>query len=152
MDLPKSFYLGPTAEQIEEYIEFIDWSLMPINRIPKETKEKFSDVKQLQLIIWMQEIFDTYEIKENKITFPDSLFFFKDRICYIELDKKGIIRLSYDGILNIIDNTFTFDLVNIACPIIANLVNHHFGNESTLVDVLFDSRKITINNFFYPSS
>lgn len=150
MILPAEFYDNPTPEQIEENIEFIDWSIMPLHLITQDIRDKFSAYGKLRMVIWLQEIFDTYEVKEHKTAFPDTIFFFKDNKCYVEFDRGGIIRFTYKEVFYVMDKVFgTYPRES--GLIIKNIVNFHFGIENVSVHVLFSDRIKTINHFFAPS-
>jgi len=51
-------YTTLTVEKLEEYVEFVDWSLVPRKLITKDIQEKFSDLKELQARIILKELVD----------------------------------------------------------------------------------------------
>lgn len=150
MILPIEFYDNPTDEQIEENIEFIDWTIVPINLITQDIKDKFSDFRELQLIIWLQDILDTCEVMKNNSEFPNAIFFFRDRNCLIEFYKGEIMQISYEEIITAIVLKFNLELLGTAFPIISNVAKYHFGKENIKVTALFDDRRNRINYLFDP--
>lgn len=147
MILPTEFYENPTTEQIEENIEFIDWSIMPLNLITEDIKEKFSGVRILAAIIWLQDILNFYEVKRDEESFPNTAFYFKDNRCCIEFDRKTI-KLDYRTILLFMKTTFGIDLKEEAVPIIKNIARHHFGLSNIGFDVLVGNRPTEIAYHF----
>lgn len=151
MDLPKSFYLSPTAEQIEEYIEFIDWSLMPINRIPKETKEKFSWLNSLGMIIWLQDILSSCDVLENKTEFPNRVFFFRNDKLYAEFTKiegKGKVCFDYDETFEVIAGRFGLEINSDTLTLMRNVLKYQLGFNILDIEVLLRQRTREVEKFF----
>ncbi len=65
-----------TAEQIEEHVEFIDWSLIPSKLITVEIKEKFKSIPQLKARVWFENLLSQMVIRVDPDAFPDRIFYF----------------------------------------------------------------------------
>ncbi len=77
-----------TAEQLEEHVEFIDWSLVPPRLITDEIKKSFSMFKGLQARLWFEYLLFKMEKKEDKEKFPNETFFLIDDMWYMHIDLK----------------------------------------------------------------
>lgn len=78
-----------TEDQLEEFVEFIDWSLVSSSLLTEEVKRKFKDITELQVRLWFEELLNSMEIKMDRKKFPYSIFFFKEGEWYMELDTKN---------------------------------------------------------------
>ncbi len=162
MKLPANFYVNPTAEQIEEHIEFIDWSLMPLNLITNETKSRFSGIKMLNMITWLQGILSSCEVFEHKMPYINSTLLCRDEKCYVEISRSvdvgGIeiaglskvkIALANKEIFNEIKETFGIGLDLNTLGVVRNVIKWQFGLEEFIINVLDAERQKGIQRYFY---
>ncbi len=90
MDLkPKINYSNLTVEQIEEYVEFIDWSKISKELFTDEIKQKFGSFPQVRLRIWFEDLLDKIQIPNKHEKFIINVFYCKDNEGYLEFDKKS---------------------------------------------------------------
>lgn len=80
--LAPEFYKNLTSDKLEEYIEFVEWPLVPIHLITEEFKIKFSSFKEVVAIFWFKELLTSLDRKE----FEDVFFFYKGEKCYMTYD------------------------------------------------------------------
>lgn len=117
-----------TEDQLEEWVEFIDWSLVPSSLLTENIKKKFHSFPGLQLRIWFEDLFGSLEIKIDREEYPNRVFFFKGEEIYMELDEKdGNLSCSYKNIWS-----FFYDKIgrnhNETQRYIKNVVEMHFKN------------------------
>ncbi len=88
-----------TAEELEKYVEFIDWSMVPPYLITKEIRTKFNSIPQLQARLHLEDLFSKMENKQDQEKYPDCIFFFIEEDCYMELTlKNGNLWCSFEKI------------------------------------------------------
>ncbi len=56
-----------TAEQLEEYAEFVDWSLVPSHLITEEVKKSFGMLKSLKMRLWFDDLFVDIDEELEKV-------------------------------------------------------------------------------------
>lgn len=152
------FYDNPTVEQIEENIEFIDWSLMPLNLITQDIKDMFSTIPGLEVVKLLQNIFDTYETMENNDTYPNTVFFLRGNKCYASFDRKnGKINFNYKEVYVVMQKKFGFDPRDnnkadayLIDKLVKNVVKHQFGKEKATLGILAGAKYTEIQSFFCP--
>lgn len=101
-------YTTLTEEQIEELVEFINWSRVPSHFITENVRRKFSPIfKGLQIRIWFEDLLSSFQIKVDRRIYPDSIFFFIEGELYMELDiKTGDLWCSYDNMWSVFESKF----------------------------------------------
>lgn len=94
-----------SEDQLEEFVEFIDWSLVPSHLLTEDIKKRFSFIfKGLQVRLWLEELLFSFEAKIDEEKYPGTIFFFKKDKWYMDLDldlmnrKKGKIWCSRERI------------------------------------------------------
>ncbi len=87
MYLSKESYDTLTVEQLEENIEFLDWTLVPRKMFTHELQAKFSCVSKLRARVWFDRILDQITAKALEEKCPDIIFLFIDKRCYMHLNK-----------------------------------------------------------------
>ncbi len=91
-----------TAEQLEEYIEFVDdWLSVPSHLINEDLGKKFPSIRDLQRILWFENLYPKMVIKEDQTVFPNRIFYFIGDEWYMDLDSKtGVLCFSFKKIWN----------------------------------------------------
>lgn len=131
MNLSKESYDTMTAEQLEEYIEFIDWKEFPIGLINDELKTKFSNFPKLKARIWFEEILNSLERKTDSERFGNKIFFFKeDEILFEYSIKERTIYCSREKIWMFLSKECLFNYSDIVSFIIFMLDNKFQDLES----------------------
>ncbi len=65
-----------TVEQLEEHVEFIDWSLVPSKLLTTKIKKLFGSLPQLKARIQFEKILPKISLKEDQKRYPGWHFFF----------------------------------------------------------------------------
>ncbi len=65
-----------TEEQLEEHVEFINWSLVPPHLLTKNIRQIFKSVPQMNAKIWFEDLMSKMEIREDQERFPNIVFYF----------------------------------------------------------------------------
>ncbi len=91
-----------TIEQIEEKVEFIDWSLMPSHLITEDVKKSFGSMPQLNARLWFEDLLSKMVIKEDPKEFPNIVFFFIEDKYYMDSYKSRDLWCSYDRIWSVL--------------------------------------------------
>lgn len=117
-------YKNLTEDQIEEWLEIIDWSIIPSYLITESLKKKFQSFPDLQLRIWFEEILDSIEI-HNEASFSDPVSLKKDGNLYMEFDKnKENLWCSYDYVWVNFNKVFGDNIFKFA-RFIKNILKQH---------------------------
>ncbi len=77
-----------TVEQLEEYAEFVDWSMVPCNLITDDVRKSFGFLPALNARLWFEDLLSQMVIKEDQNKYLDRLCYFVDDIWYMNLDLK----------------------------------------------------------------
>lgn len=152
MVLPKAFYDNTTIEQIEEYIEFVDWSLVPLNLITEEFILKFSDIKIVKIIVWMQDILYSCEIKHDQMPFINTTLLLRDEKCYVEINNnsdKLKVTIAHKEVLLAIEENFRIGITIDMVGIVRNIIKWQFGLEEFAFNILDEQRQKGIQRYFY---
>lgn len=121
-------YKNFTEEQLEEWVEFIDWSLVPSHLLNEEVRTQFKDIKGLQVRIWFEDLLASLEIKVDKEKYPDSIFFFLEDKWYMELDQRiGDLWCSYELMWSFIEKKIKYPTWEVQ-RFIKNIVDNYFKN------------------------
>lgn len=87
-------YMNLTEEQIEEMVEEIDWTRVPIELITENIKEKFKDVKLLRFRVFLEDLMQ----RGN----------FQNTCMYTQLDGLKRIVRNQDNVFFVLDNKLMF--------------------------------------------
>ncbi len=117
-----------TTEQLEEYAEFVDWSLVPSELITEKIKKSFEPMSKLKTRLWFEDLLKQMVIKEDKKKYPQSIFFFIDEFLYMEIEfKNRNIWCSDDRIWLSFENKTEYKYKEIQI-FIKNLIKIHLKN------------------------
>lgn len=87
MFLNKESYDTLTADQLEEHIESVEWTLVPRKKITPELIEKFSCVSKLRARVWFDKMLDLLVPKAMEEKHPDIIFLFVGKRCCMYLNR-----------------------------------------------------------------
>lgn len=113
MKFAKEFYENLTAAELEENIEFIDWLLVPDNLLTDELANKFSCFLDLRPFIWFKLLLKSLEIKISEEKFPNEIFLFKGKTCYLNYNKENMELWISEEIWRILNNDYKFSYIKI---------------------------------------
>lgn len=71
-----------TEEQLEEFVEFIDWTLVPTYLLTEEIEKKFSCFPQAKARIWFERFYSELRILKS----GNHMFFFQGREMVMDLN------------------------------------------------------------------
>ncbi len=118
-----------TAEQIEEYVEFIDWSFVPFHLLTDNVKKLFGSIPRLVARIWLEDLLSQMVVKEDQEKFPDRIFFFIGDECLMNLELKNwSLWCSHDAIWSILEKKIGTEYSKVQ-SFIKNVMEQHFKNE-----------------------
>ncbi len=119
-------YKTLTVEQIEEHVEFIDWSMVPSYLITDELKTIFKSIPQLQARIWFEDLMSQMVIKEDQVKFQNRIYFFiKDKWCMEYVKSTNCLYCSYYRVWLLLTKKYNFNQLEFK-NFIHNLVLLHF--------------------------
>ncbi len=99
-----------TAESLEEYVEFIDWSIIPYHLLTEDVRKLFGSIPQLKARLWFEDLLSKMAVKENEKVFPDCVFFIIENECFIELNfRKKDFWFSLDSIWYVLEYKFYYN-------------------------------------------
>lgn len=101
-ELQKLDYENLTSEQIEEFVEFIDWSKVPIRFITDDVKNSFGAFPGLSLRVWFDDILSNLKPLKGYEEFIDGVCYrdIKEGNFLAEVDlKKNNLRLCNQKVL-----------------------------------------------------
>ncbi len=75
-----------TSDQLEEYAEFVDWSLVPSKLLTEEMKKTFGSIPILNARLWIDDLLSKMVIKKDQEKLPNIVFFFIGEEWYMELE------------------------------------------------------------------
>lgn len=156
-----------TEDQIEELIEEIDWTRIPIYLITENIKEKFKDVKLLRFRVFLEDLmqrgkfqnrcmYTDFEGVEREVVNKDNVFFVIDNkvMFSVELEYGKVhevllllnsMLLEFSKELHITDD----EIVNFAAAILFEFINTiFFFNEGNLYIDFYkcgDKGKVSLN-------
>lgn len=84
-----------TEGQLEEFVEFIDWHMIPDHWITEEVKRKFKDIPELQVRIWFEELLGSLVAKVDEDRFPGRVFFFRGEEVYMRIIEGNLIEKNF---------------------------------------------------------
>ncbi len=117
-----------TLEELEEHVESIDWFHVPSHLITEEIKKKFISIKQLNAIIWLNDLFSKMVIKEDQKEFPDELFFFIGDKWYMNLElKTGNLWCSKNNFWFVFGGKFHYNYTETS-KFLKNIMELHLEN------------------------
>ncbi len=137
-----------TAEDLEEYVEFIDWTLVSPKLITDEVKKSFGSMPQLNFRIWFEDFMINMDIKEDQGSFSNEYFFFSKDIFCMELDLEDRFLWITNRMWVIIRNKFNKYYYQEIEKNIKNLLTIHFKNIEVKSSGLDASYKSQIENVF----
>lgn len=125
MKLLDSFYVNINASQLEEFIEFIDWTIVPKHLLTEKLVNKFHCIKDIEARIWFEQLLNSMH-KRASIEFPDKLFFFNgEKYCMeINISKNNLIYSESEVYLKFKD--FGFSQYK-AAKFIQSMVKRYFN-------------------------
>ncbi len=82
-------YRTLTIEELEEYAEFVDWSMVPCSLLTNEVKTKFKSIPQLNARLWFEDLVSKMTIKEDQRKYPYRFFFFIDYNYFMDLNLRN---------------------------------------------------------------
>ncbi len=115
-----------TTKDLEEKVEFIDWSLIPSHLITEGVKTKFGSIPQLQARIWFEDLILKMERRKNKYVPGNTYFYIGDDLYMNILSKYYTVYCSTDKIWSILIRKYLFTDIE-AQLFIRNMVNKHFN-------------------------
>ncbi len=119
-----------TREQLEEYVEFIDWSLVSSNLLTEEVKVKFTSIPQLQARIWIEELLLKMVMKKDKDD-QDDIFFYLKEIKYIHINfSMDYLWCKADEIWYVLKTKLNCDYI-VASAFISNVLEQYIKNKET---------------------
>ncbi len=103
-----------SVEELEEHVEFIDWSMIPSRLLTDEVRKTFRTLPQFKVRIWIEDLLVQMVIKEDQEKFPDKLFFFIEDRCFFELNfTNGQLWCSVERIWSILEKDHKFNFFEI---------------------------------------
>lgn len=75
-------------DQLEEFVEFVDWSMVPYRLLTEDIRKKFKDIQKLQARIWFEELLNSLEIKIDEEKYPGHIFFFMQDEWHMDLNEE----------------------------------------------------------------
>ncbi len=116
-----------TTETIDEYAEFINWSLVPSHLITDEVKKNFEFFPTLRARVWFDDILHKMVIKKDQKRYPNKIFFFVDDEYFMDFDFEcNTIWCSYQNFWSIFNAKSNIKDDSEISNIIKNLVEQHF--------------------------
>ncbi len=124
-------YDNLTFKELEEYVEFIDWSRVPYRLIIEDVKKSFGFLPQLGARIWFEDLLLKMEIKEDLRIYSNSIFFFIENDLYMSFDlETDTLWCHNERIWSILNKKFNFTDSDII-SFIENLSEIYFKNIET---------------------
>ncbi len=115
-----------TAEQLEEYAEFIDWSRVSSKLLTEKVNKSFGFLPQFAARLWFEDILSQMIIKEDQKKYPNFLLFFIGEEWYMDLDlKNGFLWCSDKKIWSAIHNKTNHGFSEIQL-FIQNVMKQHY--------------------------
>ncbi len=118
-----------TAEELEEQIEFIDWSMIPSKLLTEDIKKNFKDISGLEIRIWFEDLLSRMILKEDKNKYPDYICFFIGNKWYMTFNKDKSIYLnlwySSNHITSVFEKKYSTNYYEIN-TFIKNIVENYF--------------------------
>ncbi len=115
-----------TTEQLEEHVEFIDWSLVPSHLITDDVKKLFGSMPQLNARLWFEDLISKMVIKEDKKRYPDYIFFFIGEEYYMDYYLKSKrLHCSFELIWLFLESKVGYDHEDVRL-FIKNIVKLYF--------------------------
>lgn len=118
-----------TADQLEEWAELIDWSMVPSHLLTPRMAKNFSPVfNDLKARIWLEELLNSLELKIYELKYPHLLSFSKEGNLYMELDiTTGELWCSSTRMWSVFEEKFYYEYDEIQ-KFIKNVVESRFKN------------------------
>lgn len=109
MQLASSFYVNMNEAQLEEYIEFVDWTIVPKDLLTEKLVNKFPSIIDLRARIWFEQLLNSMTERTSR-EYPDKFFFFKEgKYCMdLNVSKNTLIYSDSEVYLNFL-NKFGFN-------------------------------------------
>ncbi len=125
-------YKTLNVEELEEYAEFVDWSLVPLHLLTEDIKVKFGTIPKLAARIWFEDLLSQMVIKEDKTEFPDRIFFFIKNKCPMNLGLTNwSVWCSHEDIWSIFENKFRYNY-NETQLFIKNVLEQYFKDKGIM--------------------
>lgn len=161
-----------TKDQLEEWVEFIDWSKIPSRLLTEDIRKKFKDLSGLQVRMYLEDFLNSLEVKIDKRKYPDYIFFFRKGKWCIYFDKtNGTVGCSEEHMWTIIGSKLKYRLdqirefiQNVLEQYIQNkevspeqetchqLFKHHFSTNRVKITRLWVSDQNSIQRYFTEKS
>lgn len=94
-----------TEDQLEEWVEFIDWSMAPYRLLVDDIRKKFKDIPKLQVRLWFEETLRSLRVKVHKGKYSNTIVFSKGLSSLMDLDlDSGVLWCSYRKIWEPLEN------------------------------------------------
>ncbi len=137
-----------TIEQLEEHVEFVDWSMVPFHLFTEDIKKSFGSISQLQTRLWFDNLLSQMVIKEDQKRFPDRIFFFIGDECPMNLGLKNwSLWCSHDAIWSILEKKFGNNYIDVQ-TFIKNVVQQYFKNKEVIPVSDGDEQFIKVEQYF----
>ncbi len=115
-----------TIEQLEEHVEFIDWSLVSSCLITDEIKKSFSSLPGLKARLWLENLLNKMVFKEDQVAYPNAIFFFIGDEYYMEFNlKNGRLWCSQERVWSVFKKKVKFRYYDEIKFFIKNIVEQH---------------------------
>ncbi len=116
-----------TAEQLEEYAEFVDWSMVPSHLLTDDVRKSFGFLPALNSRLWFEDLLPQMVIKEDQKRYPYRYFFFIDDKYYMDLNfRNGSLWCSNQNIWLIFlkkKNNYSLEEIQL---FIRNIMEQHY--------------------------
>ncbi len=133
-------YENLTSEQIEEFVEFIDWSKVPSKFITDEVKKSFGAFPGLNLRIWFEDILSKLKPMSGYEEFIDGVCYKEiktgDFLAEVDLNK-NLLRVCSQKVLNKIsrDNNCNYSSNVVEKYIRSVWKEHHTETNRKLINI-----------------
>ncbi len=128
MNKPTIDYNTLTEEQLEEYAEFVDWSLVPVHLLTEDINKLFDFFPHLKIRLWFEDLLSKMDIKEDQEKYPNELFFFVGNDWFMDLSlKSGDLWFSDYYIWSVFEKKHGFSYSETQM-FIKNVIEMHFKN------------------------
>ncbi len=118
-------YRTLTVEQLEEHVEFIDWSIVPSHLLTNEVQDLFKSIQKLRARLWFEDLLSKMVIKKNENTLTRRVFFFFEDKWYMDLNLKNKhLSCSLENIWIILVKEYGFDFLEVQL-FIKNIIEQH---------------------------
>ncbi len=130
-----------TEEIIEEHVELIDWSIVPMHLITENIREKFKSIKGLQSRIWLEDILEKLTFNPHESSPVNLIYFHILGKIYITYDfSKQHLSVSKSRIWNVLNKQPGINPTEIRY-LLRNVIKNKYKDRT-----FFEDKKIVIDD------